>query len=297
MSLIAHSDHGVRAAGDHDGPVLAFRSTVLYTEDVETLSPGRWLTDSVLSLWWEHLAHEEFAASAADYVFMHPGAVAMCVHLGAGPHADPEDLFESLRGLALGERSLVFMPVNNNADPSRVRGGSHWSLLLWSRRDARFFHYDNAPGAPTRAVAARVAAAMWGVVLRGNLSIARGTPVPPIDEPRLPPASSAADCGVYVAFVANVVCLASGNVLNVAPLATPDEVGKYRGHMLCVVRRMVEEYAQLQGRSTVGRKIDPSAIRPRAAKDAEAPRAEDLEDVPLRDKRGRIVDMNSKSFG
>ena len=39
--------------------------------------------------------------------------------------------------------SHVFVPINNNPDPTQV-GGTHWSLLLVSLLDRMAFHYDSA---------------------------------------------------------------------------------------------------------------------------------------------------------
>lgn len=39
----------------------------------------------------------------------------------------------------------VFLPINDNTDPTKSEGGSHWSLLLVSIVDGVSFHYDSLP--------------------------------------------------------------------------------------------------------------------------------------------------------
>jgi hypothetical protein len=94
----------------------------------------------------------------------------MYLHCSCAPmaHADVETIAEMYEGLQLAQRKLILMPINNNSDPTKA-GGSHWygshaetrsnmllvcgvdggacllcrSLLVFTRSDAAFRHYDS----------------------------------------------------------------------------------------------------------------------------------------------------------
>lgn len=46
----------------------------------------------------------------------------------------------------------MLFAVNDNEDGSAAGGGSHWTLLLYSRTANCFRHYDSAPGGGGRCV-------------------------------------------------------------------------------------------------------------------------------------------------
>ena len=79
--------------------------------------------------------------------------VSQFVKLG-GPSEAPA----TLESLGFAAKSLALFAVNSQRDPSRA-GGSHWSLLVYSRRNTAFYHLDSAQGAnesEARALAAAV---------------------------------------------------------------------------------------------------------------------------------------------
>ena len=47
--------------------------------------------------------------------------------------------------LSLESKDLVLLAVNNASDPDSP-GGTHWSLLIFSRQALEFFHLDSSSG-------------------------------------------------------------------------------------------------------------------------------------------------------
>lgn len=54
---------------------------------------------------------------------------------------DPTTLKDALPDLT--KTTHIFLPINNNTNPSLPEGGSHWSLLVVSILDGVAFHYDS----------------------------------------------------------------------------------------------------------------------------------------------------------
>lgn len=58
---------------------------------------------------------------------------------------DPAELEMCMDQLHLSERAVVFIPVNDSEDPSKVGTGSHWSLLVFYRATSTFYYLDSSP--------------------------------------------------------------------------------------------------------------------------------------------------------
>ena len=73
--------------------------------------------------------------------------------------------------LQLSKRRLVLFAVNDNPFVDVPGGGTHWTLLVHSGSDGKFWHFDSAGGSgsaqsPAAAAAGRIAQAV-GPFLQG----------------------------------------------------------------------------------------------------------------------------------
>lgn len=219
-------------------PTVVYESSQLFESDIATLAPGGWLTDAVITWWWEVSSHALLPPGPRrDAVaFVHPPA-AFCTRFLSG-----EDLLEVLAPLDLPRRELAFLPISDADEPERPAGGSHWSLLVWSRADNAFHHYDTAAGdgggggGRNRAAAAEVAAnlaPLLGVATRD----ARGAPrALPLAQEWCPAQANGSDCGVHVCAIANAVAAAGGHAPRVAAGATPEAVAALRARMAALAK-------------------------------------------------------------
>ena len=55
---------------------------------------------------------------------------------------DGKVIKETLKGLRIIEKDWVLFPVSNNNQVDMPGGGTHWSLLLYSRQKNVFYHHD-----------------------------------------------------------------------------------------------------------------------------------------------------------
>ncbi|KAL0212606.1 hypothetical protein RCL1_006232 [Eukaryota sp. TZLM3-RCL] len=120
-------------------PTLGFEGLTLYQSDVNYLAPGRWINDNILSfmmLYYRHL-HPNLNIS-----FVQPSAV-MLLKL-----ASPEDAKQVVTSSKFSTSDLVIMAVSDAslAEASIVEAGSHWSVLVYYRKDHIFYHFDSLQG-------------------------------------------------------------------------------------------------------------------------------------------------------
>lgn len=82
----------------------------------------------------------------------------------------------------------IFLPINDNRNPTQASGGSHWSLLLVSVVDGVAFHYDSLPPGNQRDAHHAT----------GKLSHLLGRPLSFINLNDSPMQENGSDCGVFV---------------------------------------------------------------------------------------------------
>lgn len=172
--------------------VLSYGDNLLRRADVELLKGPNWLNDQVITFYFDYLRLEKFAKERDSVLFV-GGAMTFLLYQLAGTG----ELSGIVAPLELASKQLVLFAVNNNPD-SMAEGGSHWTLLVYSRVGNRFHHYDSSPGSRNLLVARQLALA-----LRPFLG-------PPADNSKVHAASTPIqtndyDCGMYVLACAELV--------------------------------------------------------------------------------------------
>ena len=69
-------------------------------------------------------------------LFVNP-AVTQLIKMG-----DAKDVPIFLDHLGLRNKEYIFLPVSNNVSACKA-GGSHWSLIVYSKQDAIWYHFDS----------------------------------------------------------------------------------------------------------------------------------------------------------
>lgn len=159
----------------------------LTSEDIATLAPRSFLSDLIIAFAFQSIAE----SSPSSHRFVQPAAVFMAACGITG--AQLADMFHPLH---LDTADVVYLPVNNNDQPSRAYGGSHWSLLQFRRATNSFHHYDSF-GGYNDDVARRIAAAF-------TVALAATAPAF-LAESATPQQTNSFDCGIFVICIAEAL--------------------------------------------------------------------------------------------
>ncbi|KAL7639374.1 UNVERIFIED_CONTAM: hypothetical protein RMT77_009875 [Armadillidium vulgare] len=125
-----------------DKVVLSYYDSLIHASDLKLLEGRNWLNDSLISFYFEYLCHDVYKG-ASSYLFISP-EVTQLLKMG-----DPSELPLFLDPLNAKEKSHIFLPVNDNSS-FVSSGGSHWSLLVFSKSDHKWYHYDSQRGSNYR---------------------------------------------------------------------------------------------------------------------------------------------------
>lgn len=119
----------------HADPVaLNFNESCLRMSDVQLLQGPHWLNDQIISFYYEYLERVKYKNNP-DLLFIAP-EVTQCMKL-----ADTNELDLLLSQLNATKRPFIFFVLNDNE--TIHAGGTHWSLLVFSRPEKTFFHFDS----------------------------------------------------------------------------------------------------------------------------------------------------------
>ncbi|XP_035792612.1 sentrin-specific protease 8-like [Anopheles albimanus] len=118
---------------------LNFHESCLRLSDVELLKGPHWLNDQIISFYFEYLEKRVFE-SEPDLLFVSP-EVTQCIRM-----VSREEVGIFLDPLRASERSFVFFALNDNQVADQA-GGTHWSLLVFSRPEKAFYHFDSSHNA------------------------------------------------------------------------------------------------------------------------------------------------------
>uniref|UniRef100_A0A182P0U1 Ubiquitin-like protease family profile domain-containing protein n=1 Tax=Anopheles epiroticus TaxID=199890 RepID=A0A182P0U1_9DIPT len=123
----------------NDEVALSYHESCLRQSDVDLLKGPYWLNDQVISFYFEYLEKCIFKYER-DLLFVSP-EVTQCIRMVA---QDEVGIF--LEPLRAQQRSFVFFALNDNQLADRA-GGTHWSLLVFSRPEQAFYHFDSSRNA------------------------------------------------------------------------------------------------------------------------------------------------------
>ncbi|KAJ1979828.1 hypothetical protein H4R35_001367 [Dimargaris xerosporica] len=119
-----------------DPILLQYHSTNLRLSDFELLNGNQWLNDTLIGFYYEYLEQKHTPALA--YTTLLPPTIAhWLTHAAYDDVASNDDLLHIFR-----TKEYIFIPVNDGNEETRL-AGTHWSLLLYAKRENKFLYYDS----------------------------------------------------------------------------------------------------------------------------------------------------------
>lgn len=121
-----------------DKVVLSFHESLLRESDLEILKGPRWLNDILISFYFEYLEIEKFKNNK-QLLFISP-EVTQCIKISS-----VSEISIFLDPLSADSKDFIFFALNDNVRTD-CSGGSHWSLLVFSKPERTLFHFDSHVG-------------------------------------------------------------------------------------------------------------------------------------------------------
>lgn len=133
-------DHNKKPKVSRADPIQAsLGQCALRMSDVQLLHGPHWLNDAILNFYFAYLELIRYKSNS-DFLFVTP-KLSQCML-----YMDDKELHALLsKGI---HKPFIFIAVNDNHSRERC-GGAHWTLLVASRPDKSFYHFDSYGGGNT----------------------------------------------------------------------------------------------------------------------------------------------------
>lgn len=128
-----------RSEKDGNPVVLSYNNSLLRKKDVELLKGPYWINDTIIGFYFEYLDETTTNSVVKELLFVSPELTQL---LKLTASSDYGMLLGSINAKS---SSFVFFPLNN-CDSRESAGGSHWSLLVYSKPEKTCFHFDSSKG-------------------------------------------------------------------------------------------------------------------------------------------------------
>ena len=113
--------------------MITYGDTVLYADDIKSLKNPEYLTDSVISLFFELLTSE-----CLEAILLSPSIVQLI------KFSDIASITAMFSVLELDKYKVILCPVNDSASRTSAISGEHWSLLCIVKDDNVAYSIDSA---------------------------------------------------------------------------------------------------------------------------------------------------------
>lgn len=205
----------------NDPIALNYHDTLIRSSDIKLLKGPHWLNDQIISFYFEYLQKEKFSSNNR-IVFISP-EVTQLIKLLRGP-----ELGELLMDIPVIDKDFVFFALNDNNTTGA--GGTHWSLLVLSRLENTFFHYDSLHKTNLPECESFVK----------NLRTAMNFSNFKIKSPKCLQQSNSYDCGIHVLSWADKIAefLRNKNGINNFEGIDKNEVSNKRQEIIAIIERL-----------------------------------------------------------
>ncbi|CAL4160765.1 unnamed protein product [Meganyctiphanes norvegica] len=147
---------------------------------------GKWINDNVVAFAFNEM-QKMHDSKLKNIVFVRPAMTHMIKVSN-----DENDIKMIIEDLGLRKADYAFFPVNNNL--SEKEGGSHWSLMIFSRKENTFYHLDPIIGMNDGSVA---------LLIKKLIDI--NTKFPEVKYVMCPRQRNGYDCGPYTLMFAEKI--------------------------------------------------------------------------------------------
>jgi sentrin-specific protease 8 len=204
--------------------VLSFQDSVLRENDLHLLEGPHWLNDSLIGFYFEYLQNIMFKGNP-DVLFIGPEVTQVL------KGSSKEELPIFLDPLDVKSKKYIFLPLND-CEATDKPGGSHWSLMCYSRPEQKMFHLDSA-GSNFRSARKLVC----------NIAFALSDEGCDYDEFECLHQENSYDCGIFVICHAEMIarhCLLEGKSMQTFGLLEPQMIKNKRQDMLNIIKSLIK---------------------------------------------------------
>ncbi|XP_029034138.1 sentrin-specific protease 8-like [Osmia bicornis bicornis] len=179
------------AKSHSDEIVLSYYDCLLRASDVALLQGTHWLNDVIIGFYFEYLDQRYNGTGEKEFYFISPELTQLL------KMTDPSQYSIFLDPVNVSNSKCIIFPLNN-CDKKDAAGGSHWSLLVYSKQEKTCYHFDSSKGFNS-SIASKFAKNIMSCILNENNLNGKFV------EADCPQQDNGYDCGIYVLCLTDVI--------------------------------------------------------------------------------------------
>ncbi|KAK2580705.1 hypothetical protein KPH14_011335 [Odynerus spinipes] len=119
--------------------VLSYQDCLLRNSDINLLKGPHWLNDTIIGFYFEYLDNHLNSPDKKEILFVSPELTQLL------KMTDPMQYDIFLEPIGVHASKFIFFPLNN-MDRKDAAGGTHWSLLVYSKPEETCYHFNSSKG-------------------------------------------------------------------------------------------------------------------------------------------------------
>lgn len=119
--------------------VLSYQDCLLRNSDVNLLKGPHWLNDTIIGFYFEYLDDHLNTVDEKNILYISPELTQLL------KMTDPSQYDNFLEPIGAHTSKFIFFPLNNMSRKDAA-GGTHWSLVVYSKPEETCFHFDSCNG-------------------------------------------------------------------------------------------------------------------------------------------------------
>uniref|UniRef100_A0A6V7IS39 Ubiquitin-like protease family profile domain-containing protein n=1 Tax=Bracon brevicornis TaxID=1563983 RepID=A0A6V7IS39_9HYME len=172
-----------------DETILSYYDVLIRRSDLETLDDRSWLNDTIIGFYFDYLERTRATKLSSTKVVLVSPELTQLMKM-----TEPEDYISIIGDRIKRDTDFIFFPLNNSEERMDM-GGSHWSLLIYSKTEFACFHFDSSCNANAEI------AAKFSMKIFAFLGVARAY----VRSVHCPQQVNSYDCGIYVLTFAEII--------------------------------------------------------------------------------------------
>ena len=123
--------------------LLEYQGINITLMDIKSLNHEQWVCDTIIALYLAFM-NEDPTIHKTKILLVDPSTTFLLKEC-----EEKKVLHDCKVDLKINEMEWIFYPINNNKN-SETEGGTHWSLLMFCKKENKYFHFDPIMGKNTQ---------------------------------------------------------------------------------------------------------------------------------------------------
>ena len=123
--------------------LISLNGTNLCKEDIESVNDGKYVTDQVIEFFMQSCMQSYEERTEANNTRERIKIIGPAMTYLLQKEDSKSTIKQHKKELNLNNHEWVIYTINNNSDPEKGDGGTHWSLLIYRKKDNKYIYFDS----------------------------------------------------------------------------------------------------------------------------------------------------------